>query len=581
MAIPADYEYKDGAYWYIDGSGPYAIGEDGVPVLLTGDTSSGGSGTVTNTLGPLTDNAIVIGNAGDDEKVVPGLTTDGVSEINVGEAGVSAGAINFANATSGNIKLKTPTGALGSQELTLPATTGVLATTSDIVAAWKVSVRVATTVAGTLASSFENGDTVDGIVLATGDRILVKNQAAGAENGIYTVNASGAPTRATDADTGAELLSAACFVTSGTANAGTQWICNTPGPITPDVTVLTFAQMNTSGVSVANDPIWTAKGNIAVATGANTAIALPVGTDNQVLVADSGETSGVKWADQTGGSGVVEATAAEILALTSGDEGVIYRATSSSGDVVEDGYYIWNESEGELQQLVAVPPAQAIAISDGYQGLKTWAAMQALTGVEGMTCSVSDLGNVVTYWRYNASAAAWHPLGGKQLIFRLAADAGQTAPAANTTEVVLAGCQVTFPAKSIPAGATVRIEMGANKLPTNVESPVVQFRMGSAGTIADTVIAGAWTFTALRLLGTNIPFRRDSATTVGLQGSGAIAQRNRLTDFLNSADPAAITVANMDTTTNYLSLCAQAEDGGSPPPVEYIVVNMFNVFIEA
>lgn len=65
----------------------------------------------------------------------------------------------------------------------------------------KDAVRVATTVAGTLATSFANASVVDGITLATGNRILIKNQASGAENGIYTVNASGVPTRATDADT--------------------------------------------------------------------------------------------------------------------------------------------------------------------------------------------------------------------------------------------------------------------------------------------------------------------------------------------------------------------------------------------
>jgi hypothetical protein len=70
---------------------------------------------------------------------------------------------------------------------------------------WKDAVRVATTTNGTLASAFANGQTVDGITLVTGNRILIKNQSSGAENGIYTVNASGAPTRALDADTGTEL----------------------------------------------------------------------------------------------------------------------------------------------------------------------------------------------------------------------------------------------------------------------------------------------------------------------------------------------------------------------------------------
>ena len=64
----------------------------------------------------------------------------------------------------------------------------------------KAAVRVATLVAGTLATSFEDGDTIDGVLLATGDRILIKDQAAPAENGIYVVQATGAPVRASDFD---------------------------------------------------------------------------------------------------------------------------------------------------------------------------------------------------------------------------------------------------------------------------------------------------------------------------------------------------------------------------------------------
>jgi hypothetical protein len=112
---------------------------------------------------------------------------------------------------------------------------------------WKAAVRVATTANGTLATAYENGDTVDGVVLATGDRILLKNQTAGAENGIYTVNASGAPTRALDANTGAELLQASCFVEEGTANADTLWVNSTNGPINIGVTALVFVQLSGGG----------------------------------------------------------------------------------------------------------------------------------------------------------------------------------------------------------------------------------------------------------------------------------------------------------------------------------------------
>lgn len=118
---------------------------------------------------------------------------------------------------------------------------------------WKAPVKVATTAAGTLATSFENGDTVDGVALVTGDRILVKDQAAPAENGIYTVNASGAPTRATDADSSAELQGAAVMVQQGTTNANTQWIQTTDGTITLGTTAVVFTQFGGSSTYTAGD----------------------------------------------------------------------------------------------------------------------------------------------------------------------------------------------------------------------------------------------------------------------------------------------------------------------------------------
>jgi len=114
-----------------------------------------------------------------------------------------------------------------------------------VVGSWKNPVRVATTVAGTLATSFENGDTVDGVVLATGDRILIKNQASAIDNGIYVVAVSGAPTRSTDADTGAELEGAATLVQEGTTNANTSWVQTTDG-VTLGVSNIVFAQMGSS-----------------------------------------------------------------------------------------------------------------------------------------------------------------------------------------------------------------------------------------------------------------------------------------------------------------------------------------------
>lgn len=86
------------------------------------------------------------------------------------------------------------------------------------------SVRLATIATGTLASSFANGQVIDGTTLVTGDRILIKDQSTSSENGIYTVNASGAPTRATDFNTAGEFaVGNIVFVTSGNTNASSSW----------------------------------------------------------------------------------------------------------------------------------------------------------------------------------------------------------------------------------------------------------------------------------------------------------------------------------------------------------------------
>jgi hypothetical protein len=119
---------------------------------------------------------------------------------------------------------------------------------------WKASVRVATTATGTLASAFANGSTVDGVTLATGDRILIKNQSTGSQNGIYVVQATGAPVRSTDADANAEVTgNFAVFVEEGTANADSGWVLTNDGAVTVGTTALTFTQFTGLGQITAGD----------------------------------------------------------------------------------------------------------------------------------------------------------------------------------------------------------------------------------------------------------------------------------------------------------------------------------------
>ena len=114
-------------------------------------------------------------------------------------------------------------------------------TTSDVLSASKVislidastdgrdfkeSVRVATTANGVITTAFANGQTVDGVVLVTGNRILLKSQTTVSENGIYTVEAAGAPTRSTDMATGSIGAGAYVFVEEGTVNADAGFLCS-------------------------------------------------------------------------------------------------------------------------------------------------------------------------------------------------------------------------------------------------------------------------------------------------------------------------------------------------------------------
>ena len=108
---------------------------------------------------------------------------------------------------------------------------------------FKSSCRVATTANITLSGT----QTIDGVSVIAGDRVLVKNQSTGSQNGIY-VCAAGAWSRASDADSSAEVT-AGMFVpvTEGTTNGDTCWLLTTNDAITLGTTALTFTQFGGGG----------------------------------------------------------------------------------------------------------------------------------------------------------------------------------------------------------------------------------------------------------------------------------------------------------------------------------------------
>lgn len=134
----------------------------------------------------------------------------------------------------------------------------------------KASVRAATT--GNITLS--NTQTVDGVSLVAGNRVLVKNQNTGSENGIYVVVSGGAWTRATDADSDAEVTPGMfTFVEEGTTNADSGWVLTNNGTVTVGSTALTFVQFSGAGQITAGAGL-TKTGNTIDA----------VGTTNRITV---------------------------------------------------------------------------------------------------------------------------------------------------------------------------------------------------------------------------------------------------------------------------------------------------------
>jgi hypothetical protein len=155
------------------------------------------------------------------------------------------------------------------------------------------SVRAATTANVTLATALENGDVLDGITLATNDRILVKNQTTQSENGIYVVQASGQPTRATDFDTAAEVDSGDfVFVSSGTVNASTGWV-QINKPVTIGTDAIAFSQFSGSGTYVAGTGLTLTGNSFSV----DHPVASQSGNSGKYLTTDGTNTS---WASVSG-----------------------------------------------------------------------------------------------------------------------------------------------------------------------------------------------------------------------------------------------------------------------------------------
>ena len=117
----------------------------------------------------------------------------------------------------------------------------------------RVSVRVATTVNIDLTQDLQNGDTIDGVTLATDNRVLVKNQTNATQNGIYDVVASGTATRPTEFDTFNELAGQLISVQEGSTQADRLFLCTSNFGGTLGADNIVYQQQNVTTLDLVQD----------------------------------------------------------------------------------------------------------------------------------------------------------------------------------------------------------------------------------------------------------------------------------------------------------------------------------------
>lgn len=275
---------------YRTGTDPAVTHTDGriTPGIMWLDTSTGATGTLKkrneansgwdtliNLDGALpADHATEHQNGGGDEISVAGLSgvladpqvADKVKESS-GPTTLTVGAV-----ADGEFFKRNGSSVIGS---TAPA--------ADINAFdFKASVRVATTANITLSGT----QTIDGVSVIAGDRVLVKNQSTGSQNGIYICDAGAWP-RSADADSSSEVTAGMFIpVAEGSTNGDTFWLLTTNDPITLGTTSLTFAQI---GASVLSFPLLAPDGSSAAPSyaftnGADCGLYLVNGTPDHLRV---------------------------------------------------------------------------------------------------------------------------------------------------------------------------------------------------------------------------------------------------------------------------------------------------------
>jgi len=218
--------------------------------------------------------------------------------------------------------------------------------------------------------------TVDSVATVLNDRILVKNQAAGDDNGIYKVTTEGAAgvafvlTRATDCDADADVTAGAfTFVAEGTVGADYGFVLSTNDPITVDTTSLTFVVFSSAGAGIPKS-LFDAN-TILKADSDDTPAALTIGASTFV---------GRKAAGNIAAMSVAEALT--LLSVESGADVTDATNVNAAGAVMESDFNATTFMYA-LADNTPLPktPAETMAILSGNAGAEFLMNTQKIGGV--------------------------------------------------------------------------------------------------------------------------------------------------------------------------------------------------------
>lgn len=200
--------------------------------------------------------------------------------------------------------------------------------------------------------------TIDGVTVAAGDRVLVKNQTLSQNNGIY-VAASGAWARSSDMDTWAEVPSAFTFIQQGSTQADTGWVCISDAGGTLGTTPITWTQFGAAGNYIAGDGLALTGNTFSVlangttlnvsASGVKISDTYPGQTSITTLgTITAGTWNGTTIAIANGGTGATDATTARsnLSAAKSGANSDITSLSGLTGSISSPTYIQMGSGSG-------------------------------------------------------------------------------------------------------------------------------------------------------------------------------------------------------------------------------------------